>query len=387
MTSVYATQLNEDGFLVLPILMSDEIIQYKQEYEKTLQNLPEFKHTTEVTTESQYSKTGFGTLGVASSYHNPMVRRLRLLLYQRLLPIFEEFDSICQRAILAKAGKINGSCIRSKVPRKFHEVIDCMLVRVNGQAPGKETWHQDMSFAVNEDTIFGGWLAFDEQRFSVIKGSHTNDICNKAGGFTPIKKGNPLYDKCEREREIRHIPPGSILIMNQIIVHEVLPSKTKDRMLRLFTGWRLTLDNTDLLCKNMKNRNSRQDSHGLPQNISEVLQKQMIPKKPSNQLPSLYNMRSVDYPMQQASLNTWIQKYIKDEYVFMNNEMRLFKNTTNVKYQYGLPLIHMPSLQAIDRKYEEYQPIEEFILTPQSFTDIKEATLDIIDRINSIAFT
>lgn len=99
-------------------------------------------------------------------------------------------------------------------------------------------------------------------------------------------------------------------------------------MLRLFVGWRLTLDSEDLLSKSIKNRNSRQDSDGSAQILSDLLRSQSVPKVPSNQLPSLYNLRTIDYPKQQPGLNAWITKYIKPEYI-----LRLKMNYVIIKIQ------------------------------------------------------
>ena len=142
----YATQLNDEGYIVVPIFTKIEVDNLRLIFLKTLEGFPEYnKH---VTQEYQYSKTGFGTLATASSFHNPFVRYIRIILYQRLFPIFQHFDTICLKAIACdpnKPGKIIGFQNRHR-PRQLHQLLDRMLVRVKGQSPSVESWHQDLDF-------------------------------------------------------------------------------------------------------------------------------------------------------------------------------------------------------------------------------------------------
>eukprot|EP01036_Dinobryon_divergens_P031614 gene31614-41047_t len=388
----HAEDLNTHGFVVIKLLTDDELIVLRNQFEDTLHALPEYNHTAEVRSESRYSKTGFGALATASSFHNPFVRYLRLLAFQRLLPVFQEFDKICQKGIYTQGnGKINGLRERQKnedgifVPRMFSELADRMLVRVHGHTVPAESWHQDVSYAVNGDTIFGGWIAFTDQKFSVNPGTHHLETCLSNGGFSPIKKGSELFERCNQQRQLRDIPAGHILVMNQTIVHEVVSIKIPldTKILRLVTGWRLTYDETDLLCKSIHNSNSRQDSSGEPQMLEQVLSEQMVPKIPSNQLPSLYNVRSVDTPAMQSGLNDWVSKYIRADLLEAEHENTFFKSskrkrqreggdegkvgTKAIKYPYPLPPIFMPSLKAMGTMYCPYQDVEKFILQPHSF--------------------
>jgi hypothetical protein len=345
-----------------------------------LHSLPEYNQTAEVQTEFRYSKTGFGALATASSFHNPFVRSLRLLAFQRLLPVFQAFDKICQKGIYTEGGgKVHGLRERQKsedgttlVPRMFHELIDRMLVRVSGHTVPEESWHQDMSYAVDGDSVFGGWIAFTDQKFSVNPGSHNLDICNSNGGFATIAKRSELYQQCVEQRHLRNVPAGHILIMNQTILHEVVPAKIPrgNKFLRLFTGWRLTYDEDDLLSKATKNSNPRQDGPGNAQDLEEVLSEQMVPKIPSNQLPSLFNVRSVDDSNQQPGLHEWLSKYIRADLLRAEHEHTFFKDKKRlreVKFPHPLPPLFMPSLTEMGAKYCPYQSVEKFILQPHSF--------------------
>ena len=386
-----AEDLNTHGFVVIKLLTDDELDVLRNQFESTLYTLPEYNQTAEVKSESRYSKTGFGALATASSFHNPFVRYLRLLAFQRLLPVFRAFDRICQKGIYTKGnGKVHGLRERQKnedgtfVPRMFHELFDRMLVRVHGHTVPAESWHQDVSYAVDGDTIFGGWIAFTDQKFNVNPGTHHLDTYDGNGGFAPIKKGSELYERCVQQKFLSDIPAGHILVMNQTIVHEVVSFKIPlgTKILRLFTGWRLTYDQADLLCKGMKNSNSRQDGKGEPQVLDQVLSEQMVPKIPSNQLPSLYNVRSVDTRTMQHGLNEWVSKYIRADLLEAEHENTFFKGKKKrqregdgeeeavakaVKYPYPLPPIFMPSLKAMDIMYCPYQDVEKFILQPHCF--------------------
>eukprot|EP01036_Dinobryon_divergens_P026696 gene26695-35373_t len=394
----HADDLNTHGFVIIKFLADDELAVLRNQFEATLHTLPEYNQTAEVKSESRYSKTGFGALATASSFHNPFVRYLRLLAFKRLLPVFQAFDKICKQGIFTKGnGKVHGLRERQKeddgsfVPRMFHGLVDRMLVRVHGHTVPAESWHQDVSYAVNGDTIFGGWIAFTDQKISINPGTHHIDKCHSSGGFSPIKKGSEQYERCIQQRLVSDIPAGHILLMNQTVIHEVVSTKIppETKVLRLFTGWRLTYDETDLLCKEMKNSNSRQDGKGEPQILEQVLSEQMVPKIPSNQLPSLYNVRSVDTPVMQPGLNEWISKYIRADLLEEEHENTFFKDKKKrqregdeedvgakpIKYPYPLPPIFMPSLKAIDTMYCPYQDIEKFILKPHSFLQYQSEML------------
>ncbi|CAM9384701.1 unnamed protein product [Laminaria digitata] len=60
-----------------------------------------------------------------------------------------------------------------------------------------------------------------------------------AGGFVPVGKDEAAIIKTQKRRIA--IPPGAILVFHENIIHEVLARKVKDRTVRLFTAWRLTL--------------------------------------------------------------------------------------------------------------------------------------------------
>lgn len=353
---VIAEQLHNEGYAIIPIFSEDEVRKQVEEFEETLKALPEFKQDID---GDQYSKTGFGTLGTASSFHNPWVRKVRLELYMKLLPIFEAYEGMYGKGLMR---------------RFFHTLFDRMLTRSRDQKASEEGWHRDQSIVFEGDTIFGGWLSLTDKQFvSLIPGTH--HLKSEGTGF--VKIDGERLEECNRKREFRDVPAGSILLMDQTLVHEVRNASSKKPTKRLFLGWRLTYDDEDLLAKGTRNTNPRQDGKGESQDLEKIIEEQMVPKIPSNQLPSLFNVRSVDTPGQQAALNAWIQKYIRPEFLEETHPDSFHKNKRDAngdpvpKYPYPLPPLHMPSLREIGRMYPRYKKEEKIILMPHSFADAR----------------
>ncbi len=363
----FARQLEENGFVVVPIFDEDKLHTLQQEFNKTLRNLPEYKPDIDGT--FQYSKTGFGALGTASSFHNPLVRYLRLEIFKRVFPLFEAYEGLYGKGLMR---------------RFFHTLFDRMLVRAKGQKASEEGCHRDVSLVSEGDTVFGGWLSLTDGQFvSLVPGTH--HLPSEGTGFVKIQ--GEFLEECNRKCELHEVPAGSILIMNQNIVHKVTNSSSKKKeggeMMRLFLGWRLTNDDEDLLAKQGKNSNPRQDGKGDAQDLQQIIAEQGVPKIASNQLPSLYNLRSVDTPAQQAGLNAWVQKHIKEELLEEEHPDSFFRTTRDAngnrkrKYPHALPPLHMPSLREIGQMYPPYKRDDIIILMPHSFADAK-ALLNLI---------
>ena len=355
-----ATKLKDQGYVVIPLLPEESVAQCCADFMEAVRSFPEYND--DLGRFPQFSKTGFGALATASSFHNIFVRKMRQLLHSALVKTLEKYE------IQVSGGD-------KKRMRLVHSIMDRMLVRVPGQGPSAETLHRDKSIdTVGGDTVFGGWISFTDNQFiSLVPGTHT--MAHAGQGFAPIEPGSALYEQFMRDRVRVAVPKGSVVLFNQDIVHEVLSAKVpKDQlMLRLFTGFRLTHDTEDLLAKQMRNSNSRQDGKGDAQHLATILEDQAVPKIPSNQLPSLFNVRSVDTPAQQAALNEWITKYIRPELLeeihpdSFHKGKRNPDGTPKPKYPYALPPLHMPSLKELGRKYPPYTMEEAFILKPHSF--------------------
>ncbi|KAK3252341.1 hypothetical protein CYMTET_38375 [Cymbomonas tetramitiformis] len=312
--AMIAHHLATNGYAVVRLFEHVESEGLCDAFKQALRELPEYRSCS----GWRYSKTGFGALGVASSFHNRFVRRMRLVAHARVLPVLREVDRLgdarasvgpirCERFSDRFAGYRRKN--KAEAPRKVHQMLDRMLVRTKDQKPSPESWHQDVSVYEDGDTVYGGWIAFTDQTIRLVPA--TQHLHTPIAGFAKISAA-ALQDLLPRALDVS-IPRGCLLLMNQSIVHEVLANPiTTDPMCRLFTGWRLTHDHRTLLEATDRNRNCRQDGCGSAQSIDAVLDDMAVPKLPSNQLPSMYNLRNVDYIIQRQGLREWCDAYLQN---------------------------------------------------------------------------
>ena len=222
----------------------------RKEFYKTCNNFPEYRrdHT------QQYVLGGFAALGNPASFHNPLVRKLREWCMAALMP---EFRGVAQAL---------------PVHFRLEQMYDRMMLRLAGESPSKESWHRDEDTAATNDIKFGGWCNLDStpQFFSCIRGSHS-PAGSRGGGFkklTPVEQKELNNDK---DKIMVEIPPGSIVIFYENIIHEVLATKATHDMCRLFLGWRFTT----------------RDPTMLPETAA-VIRDQGVPKLKSGQVPPMY---------------------------------------------------------------------------------------------------
>jgi hypothetical protein len=196
------------------VIMNDQIMecfpQIQASFLKTLEDLPEF-----VDKKVDRVLGGFGALGVASSFHNPFVRRLRQWVMAAVwdyLPSTNEFVEL---------------------------LIDRMMVRKIGSTTTAEQWHMDEEpNSCIDDVIYGGWIntGICDQYFVCVPGSGGGDGKN---GFHKIPKSE--HDDLNSKKVVYTIPPGGIILFNSNIKHVVHSCKIKNNNLnRLFIGIRLT---------------------------------------------------------------------------------------------------------------------------------------------------
>ena len=152
-----------------------------------------------------------------------------------------------------------------------------MMNRRKSQAPSAESWHRDVTPASAlepGDEVYGGWLNLDlvqDQYVSCIPGSHLGvDPRSLKSGFASLSK--EAIDTIGPFRTKIRIPPGHMVIFPQYILHEVVSTKAKYDMMRLFQGWRTTTGN-DFMFPSMLAR----------------LEKQAILPLPSGQEPPMFS--------------------------------------------------------------------------------------------------
>jgi len=164
----------------------------------------------------------FAALGNPSSFHSPTVRKLRRI---------------------AHAAMVDAHPFKLDDGYEVSQVIDRLMKRITGAAPGRETWHRDVATnTLENDLVFGGWINLDDenQLFSCIKGTH-NDAVGAGAGFvsalSDIDNEKIAAHPKHKHKPYVQIPAGYMLIFNERLIHEIVSKKAMKTMLRLFTGW------------------------------------------------------------------------------------------------------------------------------------------------------
>lgn len=285
---MYAEQFKEDGVAVIPLFNLDETKCLKRLFRNAIFSQPEFKDPKLTETEA-HTMGGFCAMGTGSSFHHPFHRKLRELVFQRMLP------------------KFWNDMVGDKPDWNVEFLLDRALFRPKTRKVGAESYHQDkpdkkvmekLGMEIRPDDITcGGWLNLDsfDQFFGGLKGTHKDKF--GADGFARIPKNKlPYYKaKAKQQGKIR-IPPGCLIIFYESIVHNVTSNKMKQDMHRQFIGWRITKDLWTLF----------------PDTLERCRQQLPIRLK-SGQEPPMYS---------QMHLTNWIErveewsKNVKDEYCY-----------------------------------------------------------------------
>ena len=242
--------LQQNGYTTTPIYSLDELSKIETELKTTVSNFQEFKPDT-----TQFVLGGFSGLGNPSSFHNPLVRKIRTHIHP--LAIDQVFKPI------------------NTNNRNLEQIICRLMIRPPKAAPSKESWHRDISpNTLPTDTIFGGWvnLSCKDQFFSCIRGSHLDTPTNGRQGFATIKDKGLIkqYNQSQLKTKVR-IPPGHLLVFAETIIHEVVSNRVSHTVLRLHIGWRLTNQTTPLIT-----------------NIDQLLIDQSVVPLKSLQIPPMY---------------------------------------------------------------------------------------------------
>ena len=163
--------------------------------------------------------------------------------------------------------------------------------------------------------------------------------------------------------------------------------KKVEKRERVFIGWRLTNSKNDLLSEKSRNSNSRQDGSGGPQDLEQILMEGDVPKTPSNQLPSLFNVRTTDDAAMRPGLKKWVDDNVNPKLLLQVHDFSFYADgkpgkkrkgeqadteeaPRKIKYPDPLPPLHCPSLKAQGVPFRPYSDDEKDILLPRSFDEI-----------------
>ncbi len=302
--------LQDTGYVVIPVAAFDlrKRQQARSIFRDVLRNMPEFKDTKAI--DKPFVLGGFAALGNASSAHNSLVRRMRQYAMAEVVPLFRQMAA-------------------GDPTLRLEQVIDRMLYRVKGDQATAESWHRDESKdAAPKDDVFGGWWNLDDtdQLLSCVPFTHKGVTGNS--GFATIK------DKAEKKAlkataVMVRIPPGSIIVFYERLVHEVVAHKAKETMHRLFLGWRLTHETTPLI-----------------PDVEERLRTKAVMPLKSGQNPPMY-----------AALHwtNWRQKIVdfsegvRDEF----KEVRVVGSGEEKGKAYHIVRRFMPNLEGVDALPED----------------------------------
>ena len=206
------------GWAVVKLLDDTERTREREALFETIKKSPEF--IPGLPDGHKFAKTGFATLGAASSFHNMTVRVLRSRADTHLKPM-----------LLALAKKRGQTYVEM--------IVDRIMIRQPGQAPTRETWHRDESAdALPRDVMLGGWINLNnfDEFLSAVPSTHLP--VNLLRGFGAVKE--PELSRVKPNATKIKVPPGHILVFFENMIHEVLANPARAMQVRLFTGWRLT---------------------------------------------------------------------------------------------------------------------------------------------------
>ena len=249
-------ELKMTGVTTIPIFENLELEKIQQELLYTTNNFQEYKRDKNnlefniLNEKIKYVLGGTAFLGNPSSFHNNLVRKIRLIA-----------QKIVNEKIFNPLLKNLGS------NQNIQMLIDRLMIRNPGLKPTAETWHRDVvpsNMILDDDIIYGGWINLDnkDQYFSCVLGSHLDiKLKNLNSGFSTIPKDD-VKSIGKLKTQIK-IPPGHLIIFPQYLLHEIVSKSNSYTMKRLFIGWKQT-KSTDMFYKDFVSRLKTQSIMMLP---------------------------------------------------------------------------------------------------------------------------
>ena len=118
--------------------------------------------------------------------------------------------------------------------------------------------------------MFGGWLNLNDsnQYFSCIPRSNLD--YKNGSGFSKIKKNSQEFLNLDNNKLKIEIKPGHCILFFQDLIHEILSSKSKIDMYRIFHSFRITKSSENIF------------------NYENIFKNQAVPYLPSGQIPPMY---------------------------------------------------------------------------------------------------
>jgi hypothetical protein len=319
---ISAAHLQKHSYVVLNFLSTEELSAAHTEFLAFVAAQPE---RTPGSTGLDIAG-GFGCFGTASSFHNPLVRRLRLRLHAFLHDLLQA---------LAPG-------------RKFESVIDRLMYRQAGVRPSPESVHRDQSKGLlPEDLCFGGALNLnltETQHFSLQPGTHLAAGASSAPAGTGFTREKQAAVKAEFNRRKQSVAfgPGQFMLFYENVLHEVRNAKLPFDVMRLFHGIRVTDAASSLY----------------PDNAQLCAEEQGVVRYKGGELPrmvpKLWLVNWLSKWVAFSGDNRWLPGMLYDHTV---------KSSGAVLQGVVRPIA--PSLRALGRMYPDYTAQELAILKPQ----------------------
>lgn len=316
-----ARYLRDHGYVMLDVLPPDELVAYNRRVLEYLDTLPERVPGSDGLSVSG----GFACYGVASSFHNPVVRELRLRLDAVVRPVLR---SLC-------GGE-----------RNIQSVVDRVMDRARGLCAGTESVHRDEAKgALKDDWIFGGALNLNlegQQAFSLQPDTHIFGA-NVAGGNFTVETDRDIKREFKARRQLVEFGPGQMILLFENIRHEVRGNKATCRQLRLFHGFRVT-DSFEAL---------------YPENVARMATQDILVYKGGElprMIPKLYPNLHWGPWQTFSGKNKWHPLLLNDHTV--GSGVHKGKRLSNVVRPFA------PSLRELGAMYEPYSPEELALFVP-----------------------
>lgn len=231
---------------------------------------------------------GFGALGNPSSFHHPVIQKIRAECKRRLVQALAHDEQPSHEYVEMLLDRL---CLRHK---KFGAVSEDAWHTDTTGAVEQQTTELTVSNTLPSDAVFGGWLNLSTQMqhlSALLPQNVPAGIKNGSTGFAVINKADhPALEAalmkqsatkqygasihCAESGSVK-CPPGHMILFRHGVVHKVAKSTSPSEVsMRLFTGFRFTNDPM-----------SRMFSDTV-----KVCEQNMVPNIPSGQLPKMYSV-------------------------------------------------------------------------------------------------
>jgi hypothetical protein len=229
----YLQLLEERGWILVPVLTTDQLSSYNSCILKAILEAPEFAKPIALGEKVVLGEVAYSNLN--SLWYHPVVRHLMQDCFtSSIQQVFKDMD--------------HSLFISS--------LVDRLMYRVKGQArSGLSTkkWHQDAAPGGKGNLVTGGWINLnltEAQVFKCIEGTHkeTHPIFQKLvrsatnnEGFAKFSNEDMVFIQKNGGAVEVEIPPGYMLLFNEQMIHTVMPNldlfRSSTYMLRLHVSF------------------------------------------------------------------------------------------------------------------------------------------------------